>query len=149
MKMIVVAAALIIAGAVLAHLHVAAQRYYPTVKVLAPEGVTYIAVLDETQERQACGAANKRFIAALKAPCKRCQILWARCERVITGNEETALLKEGPNENYRLVAAGVRLAIIGPERVARMSCEYLARDLAKQGVRSAACIYPKAASATM
>ena len=147
--MIVVAAALIIAGAVLAHLHVAAQRYYPTVKVLAPEGITYIAVLDETQERQACGAANKRFIAALQEPCTHCQILWARCERVITGNEEAALLKEGPDESYRLAATGVRLAIIGPAQAAKTSCDYLARHLAKQGVSSAACIYPKAASAPM
>jgi hypothetical protein len=149
MKMIVVGAALVIAGAVLAHLHVVAQSYYPTIKVLAPEGVTYIAVLDATPERQACGAANRRFIVALKEPCKRCQILWARCERVITGNEETALLKGGPSESYLLVAAGVRLAISGPEQAAKTSCDYLARDLAKQGVRSAACIYPKAASSAM
>jgi len=146
MKIIVVAAALIIAGAVLAHLHVAAQSYYPTVKVLAPEGVTYIAVLDETQERQACGAANRRFIVALKEPCKHCQVLWARCERVITGNEETALLKGEASEGYLLVATGVRLAIIGPAQAAKMSCEYLARDLAKQGVRSATCVHPNPAS---
>ena len=149
MGKIVVAAAIIIAAAALAHLHVVAQSYYPTVKVLAPEGVTYIAVQDATQERQACGAANRRFIAPLKELCKRCQIVWARCERAITGNEESALLKEGPSESYLLVGAGFRLAIIGPEQAAKMSCDYLARDLAKRGARTAACIYPKAASSAL
>ncbi len=149
MKTIVIAAALVIAGAVLAHLHVVAQSYYPTVRVLAPEGVTYIAVQDATQERQACGAANRRFIVPLKELCKRCEIVWARCERVITGNEESALLQGGPSESHLLIAPGFRLAISGPEQSAKTSCDYLVRDLAKRGVRTAACIYPKAAAPTL
>jgi hypothetical protein len=152
MKKIVVAAAIVIAGAVLAHLHGVSQSYYPTVKVLTPEGVTYIAVQDATPERQACGAANRRFIAPLKELCKACQIVWARCERAITGitgNNETALLEGGASEGYLVLAPGLRLAISGPQQVAKMSCDYLAGDLAKRGVRTAACIYPKAASSTM
>ena len=146
MKTILAVAAVVTTGAVLAHLHVVSQRYYPTVKVLAPEGVTYIAVQDAVQERQACGLANQRFIAPLKEHCKRCEILWARCERVVTGTEDTALLKEGPSENYLLVAARFRLAIIGPEPTAKTSCDYLLRVLTEQGMHTAACISPKAPS---
>jgi len=55
----------------------------------------------------------------------------------------------GPSESHVLVAPGFRLAISGPEQAAKTSCDYLVRDLARRGVRSAACIYPKAAASTL
>ena len=149
MRKILVGAGIVIAGAVLAHLHAVSQSYHPTVKVLAPEGVTFLAIQDPTQERQACGAANQRFIGPLKEHCKDCQIIWARCERAITGNEEAALLKGEPSESYLVLAPGLRLAISGPVEAAKTSCDYLVGTLTKQGLRSAACIYPRAASSRM
>ena len=68
MKQAIIAALLIAAGAVLAHLHVVAQTYHPVVRLAAPDGLTYTALQDPTSERQACGEANERFIVPLRDP---------------------------------------------------------------------------------
>jgi hypothetical protein len=139
---IIIAAVLVAAGAVLAHMHVVAQQYYPMVKVEAPEGLTYIAVQDARQERQACGDANQRFLVPIKAGCKDCKVVAARCERVVDGDEETALLEGKSNPNYLVVAPGLRMAIRGPGESARRNCEFIAKDMVSRGMTSAACIYP-------
>ena len=66
----------------------------------------------------------------------------ARCERVVDGDEERALLEGKPLPGYLVVAPGLRLAIRGPEQSARANCEYIAGDMARRGVRGAACVPP-------
>lgn len=147
MKKIAIAAVLGIAGAVLAHMHVVSQRYYPMVKVTSPDGVTFIAVQDMTQERQACGEANSRFLEPVKARCKDCKVVAARCERVVDGDEERALLEGRPTPGYLVIGPGLRLAITGPAASARANCEYIAADMLKRGLRGAVCIPPEGRSA--
>lgn len=142
MKKIAIAAVLCIAGAVLAHMHVVSQRYYPMVKVQAPDGVTFIAVQDMTQERRACGDANSRFLEPVKARCQECKVIAARCERVVDGVEERALLEGKPLPGYLVLAPGLRLSISGPDRSARANCEYIAGDMLKRGLRNVACLGP-------
>lgn len=144
MKKIIIAAVLVVAGTVLAHMHVVSQRYYPMVKIAAPEGLTYIAVQDATTERQACGNANDRFLVPIKASCKECKVVAARCERVVEGDEEIQLLEGKPNPNYLVVAPGLRLAISGPGASAKRDCDFIAKDMVSRGMTSAACVYPKA-----
>ena len=139
---IAIAAVLCVAAAVLAHMHVISQRYYPIVKVEAPDGVVFVALQDMTQERRACGDANSRFLQPVKARCQDCKVIAARCERVVDGVEERALLEGRPLPGYLVVAPGLRLSITGPDRSARANCEYIAGDMLKRGVRSAACISP-------
>jgi hypothetical protein len=142
MKQAILVIVLIVAGAWLAHLHVAAQTYHPVVQVLAPEGLTYTAVQDPTSERSACGAANDRFLGPLKAQCKQCQVLYARCARSLEGLELS--IREGTAIPQHLVyAPGLRIAIAGPAGMAKANCDFLAGDLVRRGVRSAACLYPK------
>jgi len=143
---IVIVAVLVAASAVLAHMFVVSQRYYPVVKIAAPGGLTYIAVQDATGERQACGTANARFLVPIKAACKDCEVLAARCERVVEGDEEKKLLEGTPSPNYLIVAPGLRMAIEGPDAPARRDCDFIAKDVARRGVRGAACIYPKPAA---
>lgn len=143
MKNIVIAAVLVGVSAVLAHMYVVAQRYYPMVKVEAPGGLTYIAVQDVTVERQACGSANARLLAPIKASCKDCKVVAARCERVVEGDEEKKLLEGSPSPNYLVVAPGLRMAIEGPDAVARRDCDFIAKDVASRGVAAVACIPPK------
>lgn len=145
MKKLAIAALLCIAGVVLAHMHVVAQRYYPMVKVASPEGLTFIAVQDMTQQRQACGDANARFLEPVKARCKSCKVVSARCERVVDGEEERALLEGQPVPGFLVVAPGLRLSISGPEASAKENCEYIAGDMVKRGMRSAVCLPPKRA----
>jgi hypothetical protein len=141
-KKIAIAAVLVAAGAVLAHMHVVSQRYYPMVKVLAPDGVVFIAVQDMTQERRACGEANDRFLEPVKKRCQECKVIAARCERVVDGVEERALLEGKPLPGYLVIAPGLRLSISGPDQSARANCEYIVGDMLKRGVRSAACLPP-------
>ena len=59
---IIIALALIGSASVVAHLYVQSQVYYPVVHLMLPDGLSIAAVLPETKERKACGAANDRFV---------------------------------------------------------------------------------------
>ncbi|HXM80315.1 MAG TPA: hypothetical protein VN929_00145 [Burkholderiales bacterium] len=137
----IIALVLIGAGAWLAHLHVVSQAYHPVVRVNAPEGLSYVAVLDPTSERQACGAANERFLRPVKEGCKKCEVAYARCERRLEPLEQD--LYDGKAIGYhRVYAPGVRVAILGPASAAKATCEFLAADMMKRGMPSAACLNP-------
>ena len=130
-----------IAGAWLAHLHVISQTYHPVVRLSSPDGLTYIAVQDAREERQACGRANDRFLRPVKSACKECAVVMARCERVLEGVEHD--LSEGRQIPHHMVKGpGMRMAIQGPEKVAKASCEHIARQMVQSGLRVAACLYP-------
>jgi hypothetical protein len=140
-KQILIALPLIAAGAVLAHLHVASQTYHPVVQITSPEGLTLTAVQDPPRERQACGAANERVIGPMKAHCKDCRVIFARCERELEG-VELALVNGGSVPYYRLYSPGARMVIAGPAATAKAFCETVAGSLVKQGWRSATCVNP-------
>jgi hypothetical protein len=143
MKQAVIALLLIAVGSWLAHLHVVSQVYHPVVRLSSPEGLTYTTVQDSVQERRACGAANDRFLKPIKDSCKQCQVVYARCERKLEGFE-AALADGAAVPYYQVFGPGLRIAIAGPAAPAKASCEFIAGDMVKRGVRSAACIFPKA-----
>jgi hypothetical protein len=141
MKQAIIAALLIGAGATLAHLHVVAQTYYPVVQVTTPEGLHYTAVFDRTDERRACGDANDRFVAPFKMMCEQCEVVTARCERELSGLE--LAISEGKQIPYhRIHAPGLRVAISGPEAMAKLGCDTIAQGLNARGMRQVACIHP-------
>ena len=142
MKQAIIALVLIAVGSWLAHLHVTSQTYYPVVRLSSADGLTYTTVLDEVHERRACGAANDRFLKPIKETCKQCQLVFARCERKLDGLE-AAIAEGAPVPHYQVLATGVRIAIAGPAAIAKASCDYIAADMVKRGVRSAACINPR------
>src|SRR5918996_4831790 len=82
-----IAVALIGVSLWLAHMHVESQTYHPVVRLASPDGLVYTAVQDATHERQACGAANDRFLRPVKQGCKACEVVVARCERELEGFE--------------------------------------------------------------
>ena len=130
-----------VAAAWLAHIHVISQRYHPVVRLASPDGLTYIAVQDAKEERQACGAANDRFLRPVKKGCKGCEVVVARCERDLEGVELEVY--EGRKMQHHLVSGpGVRMAIQGPEAAAKASCELIASQMVRSGLRAAACVYP-------
>lgn len=137
----VVAAVLIAVTVLLAHLHVVSQTYHPVVQLASPDGLLYTAVQDATKERQACGAANDRFLGPVKLGCKDCKVVIARCERQLEGLE--LAIHEGKQIPEHLVRGpGMRMAIAGPAQSAKASCEYIAGQMIRSGVRSAACVSP-------
>ena len=143
---IVVAVVLIavgVASAWLAHLHVISQSYHPVVRLFSPDGLTYTAVQDAKQERQACGAANDRFLRPVKKSCKDCEVVHARCERQLEGFER--VLYEGKDRAHHFVQGpGIRMSIEGPDAAAKASCEQIARQMVSSGLKLAACVHPAA-----
>ena len=138
---VAVALVLVAIASALAHMHVQSQTYHPVVRLSSPDGLTYTAVQDPVAERRACGAANDRFLGPIKAACKACQVVYARCERKLEGLE-LALYGGSPLAQHRVVGPGLRMAIDGPADTAKAACEYLADDMVKRGVRAAACVVP-------
>lgn len=137
----VVAAVLIAVSALLAHLHVVSQTYHPVVQLSSPDGLVYTAVQDAKQERQACGAANDRFLAPVKQQCEQCKVVVARCERELAGLE-LAVHERRRIAQHVVSAPGVRLAIAGPAATAKASCEHIAAQMVRSGLRSAVCAHP-------
>jgi hypothetical protein len=137
----VVAAILIGVSVALAHLHVVSQTYHPVVQLSSPDGLVYTAVQDAKHERQACGAANDRFLAPVKRECKQCKVVVARCERELDGLE-LAVYERRHIAQHIVTGPGVRMAIAGPAASAKASCEQIADQMVRSGLRSAACVHP-------
>jgi hypothetical protein len=137
----IIGAALIAVSAWLAHLHVVAQTYHPVVRLASPDGLVYTAVQDATHERQACGVANDRFLGPVKQACKGCEVMIARCEREL-GGFELDVYRGKAIAHHTVQGPGVRMAIEGPQPAARASCEQIANQLAKSGLRSSGCVHP-------
>jgi hypothetical protein len=136
-----IAVVLVAVTAWLAHLHVVAQTYHPVVQLASPDGLTYTAVQEAKHERQDCGAANDRFLGPVRQGCKNCRIVVARCERQLEGLE--LALYEGRKVPHHVVRGpGVRMAIAGPQAAAKASCELIAGQMVRSGLRSGACLSP-------
>ena len=140
-KQAVIAAVLIGASVGLAHLHVVSQTYHPVVQLSSPDGLVYTAVQDPKQERQACGAANDRFLAPVKRECKQCKVVMARCERELEGLE-LAVYERRKIAQHVVTGPGERMSIAGPEATAKASCQQIADQMVRSGLRSAACVRP-------
>ena len=141
MKQALVILVLLAVGSVLAHFHVANQSYYPVSKLASADGYTFHMVQDRRAQRNACGEANDRFLAPIKARCLQCQVVYARCERELQG-VELALLMGDPMPMHVVIAPGLRLAMQGPKERVRHECEQLATELVKGGALTAACVFP-------
>ena len=141
MKQAIVILVLLAVGSVLAHFHVANQSYYPVSKLASADGYTFHMVQDRRAQRNACGEANERFLAPIKARCLQCEVVYARCERELQG-VELALLMGDPMPMHVVIAPGLRLAMEGPKERMREQCEQLATDLVKGGARTASCVFP-------
>jgi hypothetical protein len=141
MKQPLVIAALVIAASALAAFHVAGQTYHPVVELASPDGFTYNVVQSADSRRNACGEANARFLGPVRKQCPGCTVVYARCERKLEG-VELALSTGAPLPHYRVVGAGVQIAVQGPADRVRAACEEIALDVVHGGVPTAACVFP-------
>ena len=139
---VLIAVVLIAAASVLAHMHVVIQTYHPVTRIASPEGLVFTVVQDAKQERRDCGTANERFLEPIKAHCKTCRVVIARCERELEPFERSVYEGEALR-HHQVFATGLRLAIDGPAELARASCELTAAELVKRGMRSAHCLLPR------
>jgi len=134
---------LLIAGALLAlaggvalaaYLYERDRPYYPVARIASPEGLVYTAFSDLVRGREACAAANQRFLEPFRSDCPGCTVLSERCE----SREEGMRLRVAESGPV-VVSPGVALALSGPRELARATCELIARDLAKRGVERSRC----------
>ena len=128
-------------GLALAQLYVEAVAYFPVVKVSAPGGLEFTIVHDAIGSRKACGAANREFIDPIRAQCKECRVVYARCERELKG-AELALLRRQALPFHMVSASNRRLLVTGPSKVAKRACEDLASNIVHSGIQTATCLYP-------
>jgi len=140
---VIIALALIGVASVVAHLYVQSQVYYPVVHLMLPDGLSIAAVLPETKERKACGEANDRFVTPLKQTCKDCKVAIARCERQLEGLE-LAMHDSAPVAHPMVVAAELRMAVMGPPEAAKAGCQVLAANMVANGMKTAVCVAPVA-----
>jgi len=141
-KRVAIALLLIVSASVIAHLYVQSQVYYPVVRLDLPEGLSITAVLPETKQRKACGAANDRFIAPFRQSCKDCKVAMARCERELVGLE-LAMRDQDAVPHPMVVAREARLAVMGPPERAMAGCKFLAASMIAQGLKTAVCVQPQ------
>ena len=141
MKQLVVAALLVAAGLAGAYFYVRTTTYSPLVRMAAPEGFTITAVQTPVANREACDAANRRFSDPIKKGCPGCKFEIERCAGSLSGDEK-ALAGGDPLNDYSVSAIGIRMLVTGPAKLAKPVCEQLAGDIVKNGVKTAACIYP-------
>lgn len=141
MRKALVIVVLLAAGAVLARYHVDNQHYFPVSKLASSDGYTFHMVQDRTDARDDCGKANERFLTPLKAACRQCEIVYARCERELHGLE-LALLMGDAVPVHVVIAPGARLAMEGPAATLRRDCEAMAVAIVKTGVPYAGCVFP-------
>ena len=133
--------AMVAAGSVLAYMHVASQVYYPVVRIASPDGVSYTALMDPTDDRRDCGAANERFLGPVKSQCQDCKVVFARCERKSEAID-LAIHHGEPVRLHWVVLSGLRIAVVGPEETAKAICDQIAGVLLKGGLRSSGCLHP-------
>ena len=141
MRKALILLALLLAGAVLARYHVRNQHYYPVTRLTSSDGYSFLMVQDRADTRGACGAANDRFVQPLKANCRQCSVVYARCERELQGLELQLLMGE-PVDLHVVVAPGLRMAMEGPAETLRRDCENMAAVIVSGGTRHASCVYP-------
>src|SRR5260221_13581389 len=61
--------------------------FYPVVRLDLPDGLSIIAVLPQTGEREACERASDHFVTPFRRTCKDCKVAIAHCERQLDGLE--------------------------------------------------------------
>ena len=140
------ALALVAIASVAAHLYVQSQVYYPVVRLDLADGLSITALLPETKERRACGAANDRFVAPFKENCKDCKISMARCERELEG-VELAMHDGLPVSHPMIVARELRMVVMGPPEAAKAGCKVVAANMVASGVKTAVCVQPQPVAA--
>ncbi|MCX7961970.1 MAG: hypothetical protein RML56_06860 [Burkholderiales bacterium] len=135
--MIKVALALVVLGAAvwLAHLHVAAQSYHPSVRVRLPENVHLVMTHAPVDRHEQCAAITRRFVEPMRRLCTECRIEHARCERTPAPDRGAT--------HYTVRLREMQIAVEGAPERARGVCEEVAVALVRNGAGSAACVFPR------
>jgi hypothetical protein len=142
MKYLVLAILLFACGAGLTQMRVEdEQAYVPVVRTRTAEGMFLTLLHERVTNQRACQQTVERF-AALLRPCASCTIESRECATELAGVDK-AVAEGRPVPLYTVAAEGVRISLVGPPSIVKSECESIAGHMVLNGLKSAACIYPK------
>jgi hypothetical protein len=127
-------------GAAMYDYHATHHDYYAVASIAGPVDVTFIALLDARPGLKACTAANAQLLDPIARGCTDCRVLFAQCVDKATAVAIGLQAREAAHQ-YWVVSEGVVIAVVGVDARARATCEAVAADLARRGMR-ARCIHP-------
>ena len=142
MRYLLLAVLLFACGAGLTQLKVEDdQSYVPVVRTRTTEGMFLTLLHEQVKDRRVCQQTVDRFAALLRS-CATCTIESMECATGLAGVDK-AVADDRPVPLYTVAAERVRISLVGPPNIVRSQCEAIASHMVLNGLKSAACIYPK------
>ena len=145
MKYLVLAILLFLCGAGLTQIKIEdEQAYVPVVRTRTTEGLFLTFLHERVADRRACQQTFERFAGVVR-PCANCAIESMVCATELAGVDK-AVAEDRPVPVYTVVGERVRISLVGPPHRVRSECEGIADQMVLNGLKTAACIYPKRGS---
>jgi hypothetical protein len=141
MKYVVLAILMFLLGALLTTFRPEDPMLIPIVRMRSPEGYFVTYVRDRVRGGKACQAEIKSYVEPLKSACPDCSIESSACASELAGMEK-ALAENRPLPVYVVRSEGIRMSVVGPPQRVKVWCEIVAAQIVRNGLRTAACVYP-------
>ena len=123
----------------------ATRPYTAVVRLRTADGFFITVVHSRAPTEKRCGEMVDAFVKPLETACPMCTLESAECARDLAGIDR-ALADGGELPLYRVSAAGVNMALVGPPAKVRDRCERIAEAMVGQGMKTASCVFPKPGS---
>ena len=141
MRYIVLATLLFFVGVGLTQIERHEVSFTPLVRLRTTDGMFVTVIQPPSTKRATCSDAINRFIDHLGRSCAVCFVESSECATELKGLDR-ALAMDESLPLYRVSGQGLRIGILGPPSAVRAQCEVMASQMAKLGVRDAACTAP-------
>ena len=122
------------------------RPYSPVVRVRTGDGFFMTLVQARAATEKACMEAADDFVGPLARVCPTCVVESVDCSHELAGIDK-ALAEGAEVPLYRVSAEGVNMALVGPPDLVRERCERIAAAIVAQGMKTAACVYPRPGAA--
>jgi hypothetical protein len=142
MKYFTLAAVLFLIGIGVTQLDREDQIFTPVVRLRTMDGLFITLVQKSSPKRNACREAIDRFVSALDTTCTTCFIESSDCATRLEGVDR-ALANNESLPVHTVSAEGIRVAVLGPPQLVQAQCEAMAAQMARLGMKSAACTFPR------
>jgi hypothetical protein len=118
------------------------RPYTAVVRLRTADGFFITVVHSRAPTEKRCGEMVDGFVKPLETACPTCTLESAECSRDLVGIDR-ALVEGSDLPLYRVSAAGVNIALVGPPATVRERCESIAESMVRQGLKTASCVFPK------
>ena len=145
MRYVALSAILFAIGIGLTQLQADEQAYVPVVRMRTADGHFVTLLASKRLGRSACQQTVDQFAAPLRV-CAACSIESMGCTTGLSGIDK-ALAEGQPLPVYAVVGeSGIRVSVVGPPETVKAQCEAIAQHMVRNGMKSAACMYPASRS---